>query len=285
MITNTVEFIEKNRILFESSLRFQIDFHNNYFSNNFSQNNIDSKCISNWRKKFDSGWHALFFEKNVKAAQQHFYICGRMDEYMVGILGHRTDLRHLRSTLFNVSNVIHWFTALLSGNDSLIKRRWELRYPEMEPLSLFATGNMAAFKQILPFYAKVKKPDKYLSDVSYFKALANGDIPAMEKAIEEVASSKMTSFRQKFDYKDLEKNPSWYCGLLSWDGILYTKFAKMQGYDLQIKSPLVTIAQPLIDAPPLEFYDDEFDFLKIQMPNGIMRTREEIEALGIKIIE
>jgi hypothetical protein len=299
MIKNFAEYISSKIHVFDAySSMSWIDFKYNLYD--LEKDQILSKIDSTWKIRFHKGWHAFLFEKNVKAAQQHFYICGRMDEYMVGILGHRTDLKHLRSTLSEVSNVIHWFTALLSGNDALINRRWELKYPEMEDflhkdlypvsiqtelLSLFATGNMTAFEQILPLYAKVKKADKYLGDVSYFKALAAGDIPAMEKAIEEVASSKMTAYRQKFDYKDLNKNLDWSAGIFSWDGILYTKFAKMQGYDLKIKSPLVTIAMPLIDAPPLEYYDDEFDFLKVQMPNGIMRTREEIEASGIKIIE
>lgn len=300
MIKDIHSYLDNKKLIFESSIKFQISFNKNFFEENFSSNNILDKCSIFWNKSFEMGWHALLFKKNVKAAQQHFYICGRMDEYMVGILGHRTDLRHLRSTLFNVSNVIHRFTVLLSSNPLLIQRNWQMTYPEMEDfpskftyphylqyylIKAFLKSDIQEFTEVLEYFKSVKKTEKYTADYCYFKALAAGDIPAMEKAIEEIASSKMTAFRQKFDYKDLNKNPTWYAGLLSWDGILYTKFAKMQGYDLQIKSPLVAIAQPLIDAPPLEFYDDEFDFLKVQMPNGIMRTREEIEAAGIKIIE
>jgi hypothetical protein len=300
MIKDTQSYLQMVQRNCETYLNFNLGISKNYYSIDTPDYNTLAGCSFAWTNYFHAGWHSFLFEKNISSAQEFFYICGRMDEYIIKLVNNYPENFSVNTTASGRLMHVNTFTALLSGCNSLIDRRWQLShkalgkyifkdyltvYIQLGIFKSIISKDKSSYNQILSLYRNCKKPDKYLADVSYFKALAIGDISTMEKAIEEIASSKMTAYRQKFDYKDLSKNTTWYAGLMSWDGILYTKFAKMQGFDLQIKSPLVTITQPLIDAPPLEYYDDEFDFLKVQMPNGIMRTREEIEAAGIKIIE
>ncbi len=261
---------------FESSKRLENNFNefDSIININITSKNINSiKYLHGY--VYDLGFYTFFTEVNITKTKTYFYQCGRMDEEIFRLGAHEVKDQNV---FYNVVMQIHAqydMPVLLSDNEALIQRRAKLHY---EPFTDYLykdhwqntiihylifgyiTGNMALVHELMPLFPKREKDyKKYRFDLdqAFFE-----DPAKMTKAIEEIGTEKVHVKRQPYNFKTLDGD-HWDNAILSHKGILYTKLAWRAGFELDIKSPLISIANPLFPIKPLDSYDDGYEFLKM----------------------
>ncbi|MPR33181.1 immunity 49 family protein [Salmonirosea aquatica] len=230
-----------------------------------------------WTGHHVEGWFCYLIDKNAGGAKQKFYLCGRLDEALMPLQNAPAISSKFVGGNISFSDALdgyfHWTDTLLSDNSALIYRRPCLTYPERErylfkeiyPLVVINVAiehlildEISETRSILQQIEKIKVAKRFMYDVHFIDSLIKGDKDNMVKAIEGVASAKIHKPRQKVNP---ETGP-WENELLSMAGITYTKLAWMYGYELEIKNPLVSIANELYPVKPFAHYEETYDFSK-----------------------
>lgn len=228
----------------------------------------------------DFGWYFTLIVKDILQAKQHFYLSGRINEVLNQLVGSSNDPNTF-SLRQNAINGRHVFNTLCSDNNALIIRTVNLTYTEHEKFifkdkfeGLIVTDlcfciirkDWERFEKVLPLLKKCKHlPHFSIYDKAFFEGFRKGDISKMTDAIEAIASEEIQRKLCYIEEIDGVNGPfwdPWENVLLSPYGLLYTKIAWMHGFELDIKSPLVSIANELFPVKPLETYDEVYDFLK-----------------------
>ena len=233
--------------------------------------------FTRWHAHHQRGWYFHFVEKNYLAAKQDFYLCGRLDEALMPLQHNPAIINRSPGEHVYFSDALdgyfHWTDALLSDSYDLAQRRTRLTYSKREeyifkdiyPLVVLNVAlehllldELGEASSILFQVEKSRKAKRFVYDVQFIHSFIQGDKDGMVKAIEGVASVKVHKSRQKVS----NAIGPWENVLLSMSGITYTKLAWMHGYELEIKNPLVSVANELYPARPLAHYEEIYDFLK-----------------------
>lgn len=229
-----------------------------------------------WNGHHAIGWYGFLIDESAAKAKQEFYTCGRLDEELMPYQNDPEIRSGASSHIYFFDALVghfHWLDALLTDSQDLINRRAKLKFPELdeyllkniEPLAMIdkALGfivldKLDEFRSVLLHIEKSKKAKRFAHDLEFMDSFLKGDKGGMVKSIEKVASVKIHRPRQKVDP---DVGP-WENELLSRSGITYTKLAWMYGYELEIKNPLVSIANELYPIKPLAHYEETYDFSK-----------------------
>jgi hypothetical protein len=230
----------------------------------------------------NEGWYNIIYEKNTEIAKQCFYLCGLCNEATNKLVGHLKVNHNMGNNNANaLDGYFRTLDVMLSDNKGLLSRRMKLSYPEREGnifkekyitsitnevIYCILSENWGRFNTVFPLLHEVKFAKKYTWDIVFFEGLLEKNTMKMAEAIERIASPKIHTQRQKFNVDDCTSN--WENAILSLHGITYTKLAWMLGYELEIKAPLVNIAQELFPIKPLNKYDEVYYFLR-QMPEPL----------------
>ncbi|WP_273211576.1 hypothetical protein [Runella zeae] len=228
----------------------------------------------------DFAWYYYLLKKDIAQAKQHFYLSGRINEILNQQTKDSTDADTL-SYRCVTDNFRLFVDVLCSDNESLILRTSQLSYAERE-IHIFKEKNEITiatdlcfciirkdwerFEKVLPLLKRCKHfPHFSIYDKAFFEGFRKGDISKMTDAIEAIASEEIQRKLCYVEEIDGVNGPfwdPWENVLLSPYGLLYTKIAWMHGFELDIKSPLVSIANELFPVKPLDTYDEVYDFLK-----------------------
>lgn len=249
-----------------------------YLINSLGKKEQDYWNLSSlWKCYHELGWYHYLFEKDINKAKQCFFLCGNFEILSNKMYCHVNNDGNISPYNMKIDRLWHLGEVLLTDNQSLIKRRLTLTYPEREDyiyktvyiqviinelIKSFLEGPPEKCDVLFPLMEKSYKAKQFNFewDIMFFEGLAENNEDKMQKAIEIIASTKVHQKRQKFDYKTMYGD--WENGIMSYYGILYTKLAWILGFELEIKSPLVSIAKDLFPVEPLEKYDITYDFLE-----------------------
>lgn len=197
---------------------------------------------------------SLFIECDTVAAKQHFYTCGKLDEYLIN--NHDTILLPSRLSL-----------ALLSDDEKLANRYSRLRnslYEQTkneEGVVFHAMQNIIKNDHIalndniktIERLSKAKKnwEKKYYNFcILFFNGILEKDIDSITKALEELVEPKFHKKRVLSHTIDLVAKPD--AG--------FSKLAWIRGFEIEIDSYL--IPKELMPIKPNGKYKIEYDFLK-----------------------
>ncbi len=195
---------------------------------------------------------AFFLEENILACKQFFYICGRVDEYLI-------KQHNSRILEYGMSHIAY---VLLSDNINLIKR-----YANLAPIgydkiikkgSILYAIQLAIRDELNQDYINVldilshkKSQTAIQPDVQFFKSLLDRDKCGCEAAINEL----LTPHR----HKQRNKNKELVNEFISHPAIGYSKLAWFKGINVEIDNPLVP--KLLLPINPNEQYSSGYEFL------------------------
>jgi hypothetical protein len=192
---------------------------------------------------------------NIAAAKQHFYTCGRCDEYMMKV--------HNRQILgWGIKRVGY---ALLSDCKPLIERyallsdgAFEVQKRKGHPVYCVQLALLNKLdeleKQVALLKEKAsKKTNKWLlPDVGFFEGLLAADEEQMVESLVQLLKPRLHNKYNAFFI--LQKD------ILSFPAVTYAKLAALKGFDLAIEHDLVP--KDLIKVNPNPVYTDPYHFLK-----------------------
>jgi hypothetical protein len=191
---------------------------------------------------------------NTQVAKEHFYTCGRIDEYLIN----KFDSRRLDAGILNITY------ALLSDNLSLLNRYATLSHTKYQwmvehgnstliyviqqslvnnwekvklGLDIMKEKNMKLFKIIQP-------------DIAFFEGILIKDENKMTEAILQLLN----------DHKKRNRLMTLSQDHISVPALTYLKLAWLKGIKLEIDHPL--IPKELLPYKPLDKYKDRYEFLK-----------------------
>lgn len=196
---------------------------------------------------------SFFIDGNRTETKQHFYTCGRLDEYLIT----QYDSRILE---YGISHISY---ALLSDNQRLIRRYADLAHNGYEKIarkgSIIYAIQLAlkdeldhGYVSILDSLSQKKSQTAIQPDVKFFRSLVEKDRLGCEEAINELLTPKRHIQRNK--YMELVNE------FISHPAIGYAKLAWLKGIKVEIDNPL--IPNSLLPVLPNELYSDEYEFLK-----------------------
>jgi len=193
---------------------------------------------------------SIYIDQNILQAKQHFYICGRLDLYLIN--NHHAAIRPAR--LVN---------ALLSDNSTVINdyTRLKRKKTELDSLSFNAmhsilNNNMNALARDIEITEKAIKRSRnfwvrfYELCKEYYKGVLENDKTKVEEAIIQLVEPK---FQKKRARKDI-------VNVLDFHGVGFAKLAWLRGLKIEINSPLVP--QELLPFKPNKEYTMPYDFLE-----------------------
>lgn len=198
---------------------------------------------------------SFFIDKSIKQAKQHFYTCGRLDEFAIT----KYDEKILDY------GINHLSYALLSDNEALIKRYANLRHSNYEAmikgggtapmyiLQCIIKDDWREYERVMPIMKiKTVKKFKMEMDAAYYEALAERNQSKLEEILSEFVTPNVHKQRNKAHELINE--------FISHPAIGYAKLAWLKGIEVKINSPLVP--SDLLPVKPNETYQDDYDFLK-----------------------
>lgn len=199
--------------------------------------------------------YEFFNRGNLAKAKQHFYLCGRLDEFLIT----KYDEKILDY------GINHLSYALLSDNEALIKRYANLRHSNYEAmikgggtapmyiLQCIIKDDWKEYERVMPIMkTKTVKKFKMEMDAAYYEALAERSKSKLEEILSEFVTPKIHKQRNKAHELINE--------FISHPAIGYAKLAWLKGIEVKIDSPLVP--SDLLPVKPNETYQDDYDFLK-----------------------
>ncbi|MFN7186595.1 MAG: Imm49 family immunity protein [Cyclobacteriaceae bacterium] len=198
---------------------------------------------------------SYFIDKDIEQGKQHFYTCGRLDEFLIT----KYDEKILDY------GINHLSYALLSDNEALIKRYANLRHSNYEAmikgggtapmyiLQCIIKDDWKEYERVMPIMkTKTVKKFKMEMDAAYYEALAERSKSKLEEILSEFVTPKIHKQRNKAHELINE--------FISHPAIGYAKLAWLKGIEVKIDSPLVP--SDLLPVKPNETYQDDYDFLK-----------------------
>lgn len=212
-------------------------------------------CTIAWYYHEKLALRSLFLENDIAGAKQHYYTCGRLDEYQM--VHH--DARILDYGINHLSYV------LLSDNPFLIERYANLKHSNYEKmiqgggtapsavLQSLIKDDWNEYERVMPI-VKTKSVKKFNMDLdaSFYEAVAERNKARCEEILAEFVSSGMHKRRNKLHtiVNDFISHPA----------LGYAKLAWLKGLEVSVGSPLVPIA--LLPVQPLESYPEAYGFLQ-----------------------
>ena len=206
-----------------------------------------------WHRNQIEALYAIFINKDCSQGKYCFYICARLDEYLMV----NYDSRILDY------GVIHFTYALLSDNIALIDRYSKLSHPFYDytikkgslthAIQNIVKDDWNMLKEDIAIYEKIVLTQKgkiNVPDLIFFKGMLNKDIVQMSEAISMLLK----------DHKKRNKHMGIAEQYISIPALTYTKLAWLKGFEIEIDHPLIPKA--LLPYKPLDGYDDRYDFLK-----------------------
>ncbi len=242
-IPNKDEYLQRQKELYAN---YKYDFkkiNDEYFN--------QSTISSLWRDNEVFAIHALFIEKDLKKAKQHFYKCSRLHEYSLKRFG-KGAWRHDNIVLLSDNRkVIKNYTRVLdSAEQKIIKTKGSWIYAQQ----CIIKGDYEAYKNVID----VIKMNRFnigvfnQKTIAFCDALMEENLPKMESILAAFTTSKFHKYSNKY-------NP--FRDYLSYTALKYAKLAWYKGFQVQVDSPLVPYE--LLPINPLQ--DDEYedyDFVK-----------------------
>ncbi|MCJ0743322.1 immunity 49 family protein [Pedobacter montanisoli] len=197
--------------------------------------------------------HSLFVENNIEKCKQYFYICGRLDEYLI---------TNYNSRILDYG-VNHFSYALLCDENSLIKSYAKLTHPWyahtiksgslVHAMQCFINEDWQALEKDIATYERITSAQKgkiNIPDLMYFKGMLQKDKLMIEEALLLLLK----------DHKKRNKHAGIAQTYISIPALGYAKLAWLKGIEVQVDHPL--IPKELLPYRPLEKYEDKYDFLK-----------------------
>ena len=203
----------------------------------------------------DEALYQYRVEGNIAAAKQHFYTCGRCDEYMIKTYGYQrlsAGIRHIGYALLSdCKPMIERYALLSDGAFEVQKRKGHPVY--CVQLALLNKLDELE-KQVALLKEKAsKKTNKWLlPDVGFFKGLLAADEEQMVESLMQLLKPRLHNKYNAFFI--LQKD------ILSFPAVTYAKLAALKGFDLAIEHDLVP--KDLIKVNPNPVYTDPYHFLK-----------------------
>lgn len=206
----------------------------------------------------------VFIAKDVPAAKQYFYVCGRLNEVLVKKFNDR----------FLDYGPYRYCYPFLSDDLEFLRRYADIAYkgdgkniPDMD--ELVKEGGMPIYAHCIQMILKedwemlardldilervtLPKEGGPLNklDYAFYKAMLARDKSAVEGVISQLVSPKI--HRQQNDDPILSK-------YISMPALGYAKLAWLKGIRVEVDSPLVP--KELLPVEPLAHYTDTYDFL------------------------
>lgn len=197
---------------------------------------------------------AFFIDQDIALAKQHFYMCGRLDEFLIT----KFDEKILDY------GINHLSYALLSDDIPLIKRYSDLRYrnygaavesgvatPVFILQSIIKENWSDYEKGIKIMRTKTYKKFKMELDMLFYEAIAEKNAGKVEGILNEFVTSKIHKQRNKAHRLIGE--------FISHPAIGYAKLSWLKGIQVTIDSPLVPF--DLLPIKSNDRYEDEYSFL------------------------
>jgi hypothetical protein len=197
---------------------------------------------------------SFFLSSDINAYKQHFYRCGRIDEYLIKKFDARildsgthhllyavlSDCVPLMLTYADLGHskyrwmVEHGHSTMLYAIQQVIKGDWEQLQWSLE---IMAKKNQKLNKVLLP-------------DRKFFEGMLNSDQQMVTDAI----------YLLLKDHKKRNRHMGIAQDYISIPALGYAKLAWLKGMEVEIDHPL--IPRELLPVRPLPHYDDKYDFLK-----------------------
>ncbi|WP_288368692.1 Imm49 family immunity protein [uncultured Roseivirga sp.] len=203
----------------------------------------------------DEALYQYSVEGNIEVAKQHFYTCGRCDEYMIKTYDYQrlsAGIRHIGYALLSDCKPLIERYALL--NDSAFEVQKRKGHP-VYCVQLALLNKLDELeKQVALLGEKAsKKTNKWLlPDVGFFEGLLAADEGLMVESLMQLLKPRLHNKYNAFFI--LQKD------ILSFPAVTYAKLAALKGYDLAIEHDLVP--KDLITVKPNPVYTDPYHFLK-----------------------
>ena len=194
-------------------------------------------------------------EGNIEVAKQHFYTCGRCDEYMIKAYDYQllsAGIRHIGYALLSDCKPLIERYALLSDSAFEVQKR---KGHPVYCVQLALLNKLDELeKQVALLKEKAsKKTNKWLlPDVGFFEGLLAADEEQMVESLMQLLKPRLHNKYNAFFI--LQKD------ILSFPAVTYAKLAALKGYDLAIEHDLVP--KDLITVKPNPVYTDPYHFLK-----------------------
>jgi len=192
---------------------------------------------------------SIYIDQNISQAKQHFYICGRLDLYLIN--NHNTTRWP--------SNMVN---AIVSDNEEVINgyALLERKSQELDSLSFNAmhsilNNDMKALAHDIEITNKVIKRSRnfwvrfYELCKEYYEGIIEHNKQKVEETIIQLVEPK---FQKKRARKDI-------VNLLDFHGVGFSKLAWRRGLEVKIHSSLVP--QALLPIKPNAAYTMPYDFL------------------------
>lgn len=215
------------------------------------QSKSDKDMLWYYNERFALG--AFFLEHNVQKAKEHFYVCGRIDEYLITKYNERT-------LDYGVS---HFAYAILSDNTGLINRYATFSHPWYahtiksgsltHAMQNIVKEDWESLKSDISIYERITATQKgriNVPDLMFFKGVLNRDEQMVLEAITLLLK----------DHKKRNRHMGIAQDYISMPALGYAKLAWLKGMEIEIDHPL--IPKKLLPYRPLERYEDKYEFLK-----------------------
>ena len=197
--------------------------------------------------------NAFFLEQNIGKAKEHFYRCGRIDEYLIK----KYDERILD---YGVS---HFTYVLLCDNTQLVNRYASLSHPWYahtikngsltHAMQNIVKEDWDSLRKDILIYERITGTQQgkiNVPDLMFFKGMLNRDEKMVIEAIQMLLK----------DHKKRNKNTGIAEKYVSVPAVGYAKLAWLKGMEISIGHPLVPAE--LLPYKPSDKYEDKYDFLK-----------------------
>ncbi len=211
--------------------------------------------MAQWGNFQNLGLSAFFIDNDKSRAKQFFYVCGRLDEYLI--------IKHDEKILDYGIN--HLSYALLSDCKPLIERYANLKHSLYEKtiqsggtapmyiLQCLIKDDWAEYERVMAIMKSKTVPKfKMELDAAFYEALAERNKVKMEEVLAEFVTPKV--------HKQRNKNHELINEFISHPALGYAKLAWYKGIEVEVNSPLVP--KELLPVKPLDHYLNPYSFLE-----------------------
>jgi hypothetical protein len=226
-----------------------------YFAENATHPIVQRGAGIVWYDHVRLALKSFFIDKDIKQAKQHFYTCGRLDEFLTT----KYDNEILDY------GINHLSYALLSDNEALIRRYADLRHSNYEAmikgggtapmciLQCIIKDDWVEYERVMPIMKAITaKKFKMEMDAAYYEALAERNQHRMEQILSEFLAPKVHKQRNKAHELIHE--------FISHPAIGYAKLAWLKGIEVNLSSSLVPME--LLPIKANKKYKEAYPFLK-----------------------
>ncbi|MEO6520261.1 MAG: Imm49 family immunity protein [Mucilaginibacter sp.] len=199
------------------------------------------------------GLYDLFIENDICKAKQHFYLCARIDEYMIN----NFDSRILDA------GINHLSYALLSDCIPLMKRyaklshsqyKWMIENGHSTPLYILQQMMLDNWDQVawgidIMDKKTIKRHKLLIADRDFYEGMLNKDKNQIQDSINKILKA----------HKTRNKHYQLINEFISHPALGYIKLAWLKNIEINIDHPL--IPKELLPYKPLDRYEETYSFL------------------------